>query len=357
MQKQSDCLKVAKTYGEKTLTLAKKFGVIDRKLQIHKDENGFLCIPILRKLNENELSLLKKQITEFQIVNGEFLEKKQPEKTLNQILADKLPQELIDKAPRSLDIIGDIAVVEIPPELEHYGKLIGEAILKAHKNLKVVLAKAGAISGIYRLRDFEYLAGQKRTNTMYKENGCIYHVDLAKAYFSPRLSHEHQRVASQVQECEMIVDLFAGVGPFAIPIAKNVKNVRVYAIDINNEAVELLKKNIQINQVEKKVHAINGDARTVIKSRFSGRADRVIMNLPESSKEFIDVACEAIKSSGGIINYYSFVHLPETIEVMTKEFSDRVEKSGRHLQRILQAKPVRETAPYEWQVVLDAAIC
>jgi tRNA (guanine37-N1)-methyltransferase len=357
MQRLSKCLKVSKTIGEKTLRIANRLGITDKTLQIQQDQNGVLCIPIVREPDENENELLKTQISELLIASSIFPERKRRGKTVGQALAGVLPIDLTEKAPRSLDIVGDIAVVEIPAELEQYGKLLGEAILETHKNLKVVLAKAGAISGTYRLRNFEFIAGEQRTRTIYKENGCKYHVDLAKAYFSPRLSHEHQRIASQAQEGETVVDLFAGVGPFAILIAKNLEKVKVYALDINVEAVKLLKENILLNKVRKKVYALTGDARKLVATKFIGMADRVIMNLPERSKEFIDVACKAIKPSGGIINYYGFVRLSENIEDLTLQFAQNVENSGRKIKKILCSKTVRETAPYECQAVLDAWIC
>ena len=133
--------------------------------------------------------------------------------------------------------------------------------LRQTNRTRTVLAKSGAIEGVYRLRDFEVIAGVKNTVTVYTEYGCVYHVDVAKAYFSPRLSTEHNRVASNVKKGETVVDLFAGVGPFAIPIAKKIKNVQVYAIDVNPDAIALLKRNIAVNRAEKQVVPFLGDAR------------------------------------------------------------------------------------------------
>jgi tRNA (guanine37-N1)-methyltransferase len=270
-------------------------------------------------------------------------------------MAEALPAHLLATLPRALDIIGDIAVVEIPPELKEYKKIVGEAVLKGHKNVRVVLAKAGKVSGTYRLRHFEFLAGERRSLTLYRENGCSYYVDVARAYFSPRLSHERQRVASAVKEGEVVVDLFSGVGPFAILIAKNLKTVKVYAIDINLDAVDLLKRNARLNRVENRIYPIVGDARQVANEGLAAAADRVIMNLPESSFEFIDVACNALKT-GGMVHFYAFMRAPETIEELGKRFEESVQKVGRKVQTFENARLVRETAPYEWQVVLDARI-
>ncbi len=253
MQKTAVCIKVPKKQGETAIALASKLGVLDKSLEIERDETN-LCIPLVRELEENELATLKSQVPEFPAWNRSFHSKSsQRQPTLMQALEAKLPPHLLAKLPQALDIVGDIAIVEIPPELKAYEKTIGEAILKTHKNIKTVLAKAGAISGTFRLREFTFIAGEQKTQTVHREFGCQYHVDLAKAYFSPRLSHEHMRVASLVQEGETVVDLFAGVGPFSVLIGKKNPDVRVYAVDINPEAVELLKVNVRVNRVENRV--------------------------------------------------------------------------------------------------------
>ena len=127
---------------------------------------------------------------ETQLSTGFFAEKQSTAKTLMQALENKLPPNLLASLPQALDVVGDIAIIEIPPELKSYENMIGEAILKTHRNIRTVLAKAGAISGTYRLREFNFIAGEQKTQTVHREFGCQFHVDLAKAYFSPRLSHE-----------------------------------------------------------------------------------------------------------------------------------------------------------------------
>jgi len=355
MPKESPCIKVSKTLAEKTLILAGKLGLADRELEIQKEIDA-VHIPLIRNPSEEEVAKLRAEVPDFKIDIHAFPERKQRPKTIEESLKNQLPPHLLASLPRALDVIGDIAIIEVPPELKAYEKRIGEAIMERHRNVRTVLAKAGAVSGTYRLREFTLIAGEQKTSTVHKEFGCTFHVDVAKAYFSPRLSHEHERVASLVQQNETVVDLFAGVGPFSVLIAKRNKDVKVYAVDINSKAIDLLKRNIRVNRVENRVFPILGDARQVVEQKLVGVADRVIMNLPENATEFVEAACEATRPAGGIVHFYGFVHLPDTLENMKLRFSEAVDKTGRKVERFLFAKTIRETAPYEWQFVLDAKI-
>jgi tRNA (guanine37-N1)-methyltransferase len=356
MPKEALCLKVAKQHCEETIVAVNKIGLTDKRLQIQKGDEDSLYIPLQRQPNEEEMALLKAKTPEVQLASCVFAEKKRQEKTLMDAMQGLLPPCLSPSLPRALDIVGDIAIVEIPPKLEPYKAVVGEAILKVHKNVHVALAKAGKVSGTYRLRDFEFIAGEHRTSTVYKENGCSYYVDVAKAYFSPRLSHERERVASLVQEGETVVDLFAGVGPFVILIAKTSKKTKVFAVDINPEAVAMLERNARLNRVESQVFSIVGDARKIVDEKLVGVADRVIMNLPETACKFVDVACKAVKPTGGVVHFYGFVRSPDTLENMRSRFSEAVSKTGRKVETFLEVKAVRETAPYECQAVMDAKI-
>jgi tRNA (guanine37-N1)-methyltransferase len=354
MPKESISIKVAKTCGEKAIVLANKLEIVNRELEIRRNKN-FIYIPLVRQLQENEFEAFKEEITDCEISTHLFSRKKQI-KTFVGLLRNKLPSDLLASLPRAIDFVGDIAIVEIPSELDAYKKVIGKAVLEAHKNVQTVLAKAGTVTGTYRLRKYSVIAGKPKTETVHTEYGCKYHVDIAKAYFSPRLSYEHDRIASLVQERETVVDLFTGVGSFAILIAKTRENVNVYAIDMNPHAVEFLKKNISLNKVEGKVHPILGDARKAVKQELSGFADRVIMNLPEKAMEFVDTACETIKPTGGIVHFYSSVKLSDSLEAVTQHFRKAVKQYGREVEKILFSRLVRATAPYEWHAVLDAKI-
>lgn len=355
MPTNSACIKVPKQKGETAITLAAKMGLYDNTLLI-EHEGGDLCIPLKRDLQAYEVELIKTHYPYVQLGKRNFSEKQSTSINLMQALTGKLPAELLEDVPQAFDIVGDILVIDIPPSLKSYEKVIGVAIMQTHKNIKVVLGKAGDISGVFRVRDYTLLAGEDRTNTIHREFGCQYHVDLAKAYFSPRLSHEHERVAAQVQTGETVVDLFAGVGPFAVLIGKRQPEAKVYAVDLNPDAVELLKVNVRANRVDSQVFPFCADAREIAAGKLYGVVDRVIMNLPETAIDFVDAACNAIKLQGGVAHFYAFIRQPDTIENLKQRFTGLVELNGRKVERFLYAKSIRETAPFESQIALDVKI-
>jgi tRNA (guanine37-N1)-methyltransferase len=352
---KAECLKVPKKLGEQALQIVTKIDLLNRKLRIHQIDD-FICIPLKAKPSPIVLKEFNKKFPNFKTMKFVFTEKEKRHLTLIDFLTDKIPGHLLSFIPHAIDFIGTIAIVEVPKELENYKALIGSAILKTNKHTTTVLAKTGAVKGIYRIRKLQLIAGIKKTTTIYKEYGHAYHVDVAKAYFSPRLSTERNRVALLVKEGETVVDLFSGVGPFAVPIGKMHKNVLVYAIDVNPDAVNLLKRNIAINRVEKQIVPILGDSRQIVQKQLLGKANRIIMNLPETAINFVDVACEALKLEGGIIHYYCFTKHYNPLETAKFQLMKAVKQNNRKKIDFVFAKKIREVAPYTWQVVLDAKI-
>ena len=352
---ETPCLKVPKALGEKAIALARKLNLLNRDFKIQRLEDH-LYIPLTRKPLRADLKEFKNNLLEYEVSTHKFSERAKHALKLIGVLEEKLSPHLLASLPHAVDFVGDIAIVEIPPELENYKRMIGEAMLSTHKRVSTVLAKSGAVGGIYRVRKFEVIAGADKTETVHKEHGCVFHVDLSKAYFSPRLSYEHSRIAAQVKQGETVIDMFAGVGPFSILIAKKCANVKIYAIDVNPDAVHYLKKNIKSNNVEAKVTSILGDARQIIKEELKAAANRIIMNLPEKAIEYVDIACEALQKEGGIIHYYEFTSAPNPLEAAKNRFNEVMKQASRSLEKILSARIVRATAPYTWQVVVDAEI-
>ena len=351
---KSISLKFAKEYGEKAIHIVRDFEVYDEDLKIKKDEN-FIFIPLKEKPSNELINILSNEVENIIIEKTDFTKNEKP-KSLVQLLEDKLKPEVLDELPKSIDIIGDIAVIETSPSIEKYKKEIGEGLLKINGNLKTVLSKAGPISTKYRVRNYEFVAGIKKTDTEHKEFSCRYFIDLEKAYFSPRLSFEHERVASQVIEGETLVDMFSGVGPFTILAAKKNTEIKIYTIDINSYAVQFLLKNIRLNKIEKKVTTIFGDAKDIGLRHLQKSADRIIMNIPQESRKFVGVACKMLKKEGGLIHYYTFMDDSSSMKMEIRRLRGLISLADRDIKDILHSKKVKNIAPYKWQIVVDAKI-
>jgi len=267
------------------------------------------------------------------------------------------PPELAAKVVKSFDVVGDIAVIKVPPSpglMEGRFKL-AERLLEELGRVRVVLRQASPHEGDYRLRRLEWLAGEPRTLTTHNEHGCSFKVDLAKVYFTPRLSYERLRVAKLAREGEVAFNMFAGVGCFSIMLAK-LKRVEVVSVDLNLDAARLMAENVKINKVHSLVHVIHGDSRLLGSAGEGGWADRVLMPLPLKSLDFLDAAVHAAKL-GGVIHFYGEHRglKAEAVEGVWLRVERKAKEMGVKL-RLLSGRVVREVAPRTFQVALDLAI-
>jgi tRNA (guanine37-N1)-methyltransferase len=353
---RAPCLVIAKKFGTQAITALKALTLLDPRLRIARSA-AHLYLPLLRNPTEAERLELGSAVPSYELAHRVFDTIPSRPKSLAEALEPTLPPHLAAQAPRSMDLIGDVAILEVPVDLWGYRQVVGAALLAFNPAVKTVLAKTGPVDGAYRVRTYEVIAGVHTTETVYREHGCTFHLDPAIVYFSPRLSTERWRVAQQVRRGETVVDMFTGVGAFAIQIAKKVDAVKVHAIDLNPDAVRFLKTNIAVNRVEGRVLPLLGDAGRVVGAGHLRRAaDRVIMNLPERSEDFVSAACETIKPDGGIIHFYSFERDPEPLCSVETRFR-RAVNSLRDTVEVRAARLVRPTAPHRWQVALDAYLC
>ena len=348
-------LRVSRNKTQLAIRLLGQKEALDRGFQL-KPELETVALPLTRILDPVDLANIKVKIPDVVVGTDQFVARENRPKTLEEYLSGSIPAGIILQVPKSFDIVGDIAILELGPELVSFESRIAEAILEVHPNTKSVFAKAGSISGVERIRPLRQVAGENRTLTVHREYGCSFKVDLSTVFFSPRLSTEHKRVASQVSEGENVVDMFAGVGPFSILVARTVKNVKVDAIDFNPQAAKLLAENVRLNKVSSKVHVHSGDSRDVVRTQLKGKMDRVIMNHPSSGSEFIASGCEALRASGGTIHYYTFSGGEYCEENAGIEFRKAVEESNHKVGQIFRTHKVREVAPMRWQVAVDARV-
>ncbi len=254
----------------------------------------------------------------------------------------------------AFDQIGDIIIIRIPDSLLSKKKIIGEALLQKVHSARSVFYQASDVEGDFRTRNLEVIAGEDNTETEYREFGCRFKVDVEKAFFSPRLSTERNRIADLIVDGETVINMFGGIGMFSIIAAKK-KKCTVYNIDLNPYASKLCEQNIKLNKkLAGTVISINGDAAQVIKEQLQNKGDRTLMLLPERSDEFLNSAISATKS-GGIIHYYSHQHADKR--------QDAVEISKQHYlqvspvkSEILGGRMVRAVGPRYYQTVVDVRI-
>ena len=270
-------------------------------------------------------------------------------KALEGVLSEKESEELFS----AFDQVGDIIVVRIPDSLLPKKKIIGETLLEQVKTAKSVFYQSSSVEGEFRTRDLEILAGEDKTETEYKEFGCRFIVDVEKAFFSPRLSTERDRIADLVQEGETVINMFGGVGMFSIIAAKR-KNCTVYNIDINPVASKLCEKNIGLNKLKGNVISINGDSAKIIEEQFKDKGDRTLMLLPERSDEFLNSAILTTKTNG-IIHYYSHIHSDEKANASTLSEKHYLEITPIKSE-ILASKIVRAVGPKYYQTLVDVRI-
>jgi tRNA (guanine37-N1)-methyltransferase len=331
------CIKVPKKKGELVRRILLELEILDNSLKIGTDET-LLYLPLTREPTPDELSSFPEEI-EFTEFDFELQEKK------------PVPEDLLGFSP-AYEVIGDVALLEDPDLDKQKTSKIADALLRTQSNIKTVLKPLTPVIGEFRVREFEVVAGEPRTETIHREYGCRYKVDLVRAYFTPRLSTERSRVLSWIKEGDIVVDMFAGVGPYSILIARSKKPSKVLAIDKNPDAVRYLRENIDLNSV-KNIEAIEGDAREEAK-KFAGIADNVIMNLPHNAFEFLDSAVLLTKP-GGIIHYYGITPENDLFESSIELIKEAAGKAGRKIE-ILEKRVVRSYAPHQYNICIEARI-
>jgi tRNA (guanine37-N1)-methyltransferase len=233
------------------------------------------------------------------------------------------------------ELVGGIAILQ-EDDIDGAKK-----ILASRPSLHTAVHAKGEVSGEYRTREFTILAGTPTTRTQVTEHGHGFTIDLASAYFSARLSTERQRILNQVWEGEVILDMFAGVGPFAITLAA--RAALVVAADLNPQAIELMLENLTRNRVTN-VLPVLADARRLA-DILPWKFDRIVMNLPLAGTEFLPDAFRLCRP-GSAIHFYSLVSVQG-------EHTARIEEMGGS---VLSEREVRSYSPGQWHAVYDVQV-
>ena len=304
--------------------------LILKEYEIIKSKSKII-FPIINKKNTIKGKLVKKKF-----------KKKIKKETFDDVLKQILSKKELNFLKTGRDIIGKIAILEIPKELEKKENEIAKALLKTDKVVKTVLKKAGGHSGRFRLQKYKFLAGIKTKETNYKENNILLKFNIEKVYFSPRLSSERKRISKLINPREKILIMFSGCAPYPIVLSKNTKAEKIIGIELNPEGHKYGLKNLIINKT-KNVDLINGNVSKEV-PKLKEKFDRIIMPLPRDSPIYLDIALNALKTKG-IIHLYYFVE------------EDKIEEIGRKLERknlkLIKLIKAGQYAPRKYRVCYD----
>ncbi len=267
---------------------------------------------------------------------------------LAEALKGKLPLQAIPLLPRGWYILGDVIVVKIHPALVPFQSQIGHALLAFYPRCQTVLRDFG-IEGQLREPVREKIAGTK-TETVHRENGVLFRLDAQKVMFSAGNLKERMRM-SLVGKDEFVVDMFAGIGYFTIPMAVHSRPRKIMAIELNPNAYSYLCQNILQNHVEKIVKPIFGDC---MNETPKGVADRVVMGMVQVTDRYLQKGIQALRP-GGILHYHQTIPSWKYPDAATKDILEAAEALGRKAE-ILRCLKVKKYSPGVVHAVVDASI-
>ena len=332
-------IKVPLKQAEKIRKYLSENNLLRTDLKINKDKI-FIHFPIKK---------IPKEIgyDTFKVIKKEFEKYEAKPRSYKDVIS--FHKKLQNELPTSHDIVGDILLIKLSKKLQRYKKEIGELLIKSNKNIKTVCL-IEPVSGELRTRNIEVIAGEKRTETLHKEYGLKFNLDVEKTYFSPRLASERKRITSLVKPGETIVDMFTGVAPFSIMIAKYASPKIIYAIDKNQDAVEYARQNIKRNNVLDKIEVIHADVKKIHNILEGVEADRIIMNLPFSAHLFFPYALKII-ADVCTIHYYTILEeerIQERFENLKK-----IAEENRIILTNLDIKKIKTYSPREFYIRID----
>lgn len=268
---------------------------------------------------------------------------------LRKVLKNLFSPDELKLIPAGFDKIGHVAIISLPKKLLDRQSEIAEQLLKI-KGVRTVALREGPIYGRFRRPRIKVIAGEVETETIHREHACTFKLDVAQVMFSVGNLFERGRLIKLVRPEETIVDMFAGVGQFTIPIAKHARPKKIYAIELNPVAFGYLQENIAINRVGDIVEPLFGDCQAVSPI---GIADRVIMGILHVTHKYLPLAILTLKPEGGIIHYHESV--PRKIRFERPIARILSAASGREVE-ILKMRVVKKYAPGVDHVVIDARV-
>ena len=324
-------------------------GIFLKNFKLIKEKN-FIYLPISDGSNLPAEFVLEKRV--FEVLPKKI--------SYQETLREVLPKQLHECIPSSFDRIGDVLLVKLDPALSAYALTIGNIFLDSFK-LRSVFSKGSDVESEFRTIDWQCIAGVDDPIVFHSMHGFRWKVNIREVYFNSRLSNEYLRIAELCHDHDVIIDMFAGIGPFALLCARQ-KPVQVYALDINPTAISLLKENIDLNRkyLTGTITALCGDSKELVKEL--PHANSIIMNLPGYAIEFLEAAVPKIMA-GGKIFMHQFIHLSkEEKKLSLDSHAHELEKKLLLLTEKLQltgcswkivGNKLRDVSPSKIHVVWD----
>ena len=235
---------------------------------------------------------------------------------LKDALRTVLSRDELGSLVGSFDVVGDIAIIIIPDELAAKEGLIGEALLRTHKNIRTVAKRVGSYDGEFRTIALKVIGGEALRETEHRESRVRFFLHPEKVYFSVRSSAERKRISLLVRPGEEILVLFSGIGAFPLVIAANSPADNIVGIEKNPDAHLYALKSLAGNKRIQNVVFLEGDVVDII-PRLGRSFDRVLMPLPRTSQAYLAVSLPTVRS-GGRLHFYDFQSADTSLQSIEK---------------------------------------
>ncbi|KAI8642980.1 Met-10+ like-protein-domain-containing protein [Parasitella parasitica] len=275
--------------------------------------------------------------------------------TAEQIFHAVMPEDSTD-IPTSFTQVGHIAHMNLRERYYPWKHLIGQVILDKNKNITTVVNKTNNIDTTFRFFQMEILAGKDDMIAQVKESGCKFKFDFSKVYWNSRLHTEHDRLVQLFKPTEYVCDVFAGVGPFALPAAK--KGSIVYANDLNPSSYEYMKENIKANKISNGIFPYNMDGRAFIRQAVKDLQatstnewktfDHFVMNLPATAIEFLDAFRGLYHNQKDLFNASPRAKLPMIHCHCFTKSSDALQDISERVARVMGGNPDPSKSSVHW---------
>ncbi len=336
---------VRKGVADATIRSLREEGIYDEGRRVRERDDETIEVPVTEAPAATDVRSVVRQVDPEPRVTG-----------LEDLLRERgFSPEEVDRTPSSWAVVGTVVLARF--EDCQRRREVGEALLELHGEADTVLDDRG-IDGAHREPDVEVVAGEGDTETVHVEHGTRYALDLSRVMFSPGNKAERARMGEVVEEGEQVLDMFAGVGYFALPMAR--AGARVTAVERNPTAFQFLLENASLNDVTGRIDPYRGDCREVVGRLPAESADRVVMGYYDATEPgddghaYLDPALGVV-APGGVLHVHAAVPEAELWDRPTSRIEAAADAAGRTVE-VLDRRTVKTHSEGVKHVVLDVQV-